>query len=133
METNKGELYKNILEQRQRISKFAEDFIFIIDNNFFIQYLNSHTAKHLGCLQKEVIGKPLSDLFPPNSCETLQQNLQIVFESGKSFSSENSIVFSNKKLWLDSRFTPIKENDEVIGVLVISRNIAERIGKENIF
>jgi PAS domain S-box-containing protein len=133
METDKKEIYKEVLEKRQRISEFAKDFIFIIDNNLFVQYCNGHAAKHLGCCQKEVIGKPLSDLFPPNFYDTLKQNLHTVFKSGESFSSENNIAFPNKELWLDSRFTPIKESGEVISVLVISRAITERTSKENIF
>ena len=125
METTKEEIYKDILEKRQRINEFAEDFIFIFDNNLCVQYCNGHAAKHLGCCQTEVIGKPLSDLFPPNSYETLKQNLQTVFKSGESFFSENSITFANKEFWLDSRFAPIKENDVVKNVLVISRDITE--------
>ena len=126
MQTKKEELYKDILEKRQRISEFAEDFIFIIDNNLFVQYCNGHAAKHLGCCQREVIGKPLKDLFPPNSYETLKQNLQMVFESGESSSAENNIAFPDKELLLDSRFTTIKERDVVTGVLVIARAITER-------
>ena len=125
METTKEEIYKDILEKRQRINKFAEDLIFIFDINFCVRYCNDHAAKHLGCCQTEVIGKPLSDLFPPNSYEILKQNLQTFFNSGESFSSENSIAFPNKELLLDSRFTPIKENDVVKNVLVISRDITE--------
>ena len=125
METTKEEIYKDILEKRQRINKFAEDFIFIFDANYCARYCNGHAAKHLGCCQPEVIGKPLSDLFPPNSYATLKQNLQTVFKSGESFSSQNSIAFPNKELLLDSQFTPIKENDVVKNVLVISRDITE--------
>jgi PAS domain S-box-containing protein len=126
METTKEKIYKDILEKRQRISVFAEDFIFIFDNNLCVQYCNAYAAKHLGCCQEDVIGKPLSDLFPAKSYDTLKQNLHAVFKSGESFSSENSIAFLNKELLLDSRFTPIKENDAVKNVLVISRDITER-------
>jgi PAS domain S-box-containing protein len=126
METIKEEIYKDILEKRQRINEFAEDFIFIFDNNFCIQYCNGHAAKHLGCCQREVIGKPLSDLFPPNSYQTLKQNLQTVLNSGESFSTENNILFPYKELLLDSRFAPIRERDAVTSVLVIARDITER-------
>jgi PAS domain S-box-containing protein len=125
MESTKEEFYKDILEKRQRIREFAEDFIFIIDNNFFIQYLNNCAARHLGCPQRDVVGKPLSDLFPPNSYETLKHNFETVFKSGESFSAENSIAFPNKELFLVSRFTPIKESDEVTSVLVIARDITK--------
>lgn len=123
METTKEEIYKDILEKRQRIREFSEDFIFIVDNNFSIQYLNNCAAGHLGCPQQEVVGKPLRDLFPLNSYEALKQNLHTVFKSGESFSLQSNIAFPNKELFLDSRFTPIKESGEVTSVLVIARDI----------
>ena len=126
METTKKELYKQILEKRQRIGKFAEDFIFIVDNDLSIQYLNNCAARHLGCPQQDVIGKPLSDLFSFNSYETLKENLQTVFKSGESFSSQNRIAFSNEEFRLDTHLTPIKELDAVTGVLVIARDITEQ-------
>jgi PAS domain S-box-containing protein len=126
METTKEEVYKDILEKRQRIREFAEDFIFIVDNNFFIKYLNTHAAKHFGRPQLEVVGKPLSGLFSSHSYENLRQKLEIVFNSGEFFSLENNILFPNKELWLNSQFTPIKERDVVTGILVIARDITER-------
>jgi PAS domain S-box-containing protein len=126
METGKKESYEQFLEERQRIKEFAEDFIFIVDNDFSIQYLNNCAARHLGCPQQEAVGKPLSGFFPPNSYEILKQNLKTVFQSGEPLSAENNVTFSNKELWFDSRFTPITEHDKVTGVLVIARNITER-------
>jgi len=126
METTKEELYKNILEKRQRISAFAEDFIFIFDDNFRVRYSNAHAAKHLGCCQSEVIGKPLNELFPSDSYRTIKQNLQTVLSSGDPVFSENMIVFQNKELLLDSHFSPIRERDAVTGVLFISRGSTER-------
>jgi PAS domain S-box-containing protein len=126
METGKKESYKQILEKRQRISEFAEDFIFIVDDNFFIQYLNNCAARHLGCPQQEAVGKPLDSFFPPNSYEILKQNLKTVFQLGEPLSAENNVTFSNKELWFDSRFTPITEHDKVSSVLVIARNITEQ-------
>jgi PAS domain S-box-containing protein len=128
MDTIKKELYKQILEKRQRISEFAGDFIFIVDDNFFIQYLNNCAARHLGCSQQEAVGKSLSGFFPPNSYEILKQNLKMVFQSGEPLSAENNVTFSNKELWFDSRFTPITEHDKVTSVLVIARDITERRG-----
>jgi hypothetical protein len=43
------------------------------------------------------------------------------------------MAFPNKELLLDSWFTPIKENDAVKNVLVISRDITARNVKEIIF
>jgi len=123
METTKEKFYKDILEKRQRIREFAEDFIFIFDNNLCVQYCNGYAAKHLGCCQSEVIGKPLGGLFPPDSYEMLKQKLEIVFQSGESFSAENNVAFADRELRLDTRFAPIKENDVVNGVLVIARDI----------
>jgi PAS domain S-box-containing protein len=126
METGKKENYNQILEKRQRISEFAKDFIFIVDNNFSIQYLNNHAAKHFGQFQPELIGKPLDVLFSPNSYEILRQNLEMVFKSGESHSAENNVIFSDKELWFDSRFAPVIDRDKVTGVLVIARDITER-------
>jgi len=123
METAKEELYKNILEKRQRIREFAEDFIFIFDKNLCARYCNEHAAKHLGCCPSEVIGKPLSELFPSNSYQTLKRHLQTVFKSGIPVFSEVRITFQNIELLLDSHFSPIRDRDEVTGVLFISRGL----------
>lgn len=113
------EFYKTLVEN-------AEDFIYIIDKHLCVKYVNNFAARPFGFKPKEMIGKSLEELFPPNLFNRLKQNLQMVFESRKSNFVDNKIKFPDQEVWLDTRLIPIKnKNGEVKCVLGIGRDITK--------
>jgi len=118
-------------EQRYRtLAESAEDFIFIIDRDRRVQYVNSLAASRIGCRPEDVIGKKLENLYTHIYVEQ-KRNLQKVFESGTPFSVEHKVKFPDQEFWLDTRLVPIRDNgNEVSSVMGISRDITRRKGLE---
>jgi len=115
-------------EQRYRaLAESAQDFIFIVDRDGNIQYVNDSCAKEFGCLPGDITGRNIKDFFPPEISSRQLKNIQTVFESGKSLSLETETAFPNRRLCLDTQLIPLKdERDKMTSVLGISRDITER-------
>lgn len=114
-------------EKYRLLSESAQDHIFIIDKDLKIRYLNRFGSRQFGFNRKKIIGKRLDEIFPRNVFERFKNNLQKVFEKGKSFSFEDNIAPMDKEVWLDTRLVPIKtKSGEIKSVLGISRDITDR-------
>lgn len=115
-------------EQRYRaLAESAQDFIFILNKDGSIQYVNRFGAKEFGYCQGEIIGKNMKEIFPPPVSERQWSNLQKVIESGKPCNIEQPTRFPNRELWLNTSLIPLKnEGGEVTSILGISRDITER-------
>ena len=115
-------------EQRYRaLAESAHDFIFIIDRDGLVQYVNAFGAKAFGYPQKEIIGRQLRDLFPPETSNRQLQNIRKVFESGSPLIVEQRTVFPGWELWLETRLIPLRdETGEVRSILGVARDTTQR-------
>jgi PAS domain S-box-containing protein len=115
-------------EQRYRaLAESAQDFIFIVDRDGNVQYVNDSCAKEFACLPGNMTGRNIKNFFPPEISSRQLKNIQTVFESGKSLNLEIQTTFPNRKLWLDTQLIPLREeSDKMTSVLGISRDITER-------
>jgi len=115
-------------EQRYRaLAESAQDFIFIVDRDGNVQYVNDSCAKEFACLPGDMTGRNIEDFFSPEISSRQLKNIQTVFESGKSLNLEVQTTFPNRKLWLDTQIIPLREEgDKTTSVLGISRDITER-------
>jgi PAS domain S-box-containing protein/putative nucleotidyltransferase with HDIG domain len=112
--------YKTIVES-------ANDFIYVVDKDMYVKYINHCAAKRLKYKSKDLIGKPLKELFSPKYYDEQKGAVQRVLESGKCFSFESKTCFLGEDTWLDIKLLPIKNSygnvKEVVG---IAMNISER-------
>jgi PAS domain S-box-containing protein len=115
-------------EERYRtLAEASPDQIFIDDRDDTIQYVNSTALKLLRLPYDQVIGKPRTDLFPPEIAKSQGATLQKVFETGESIRKEDMIPFGMKEMWVDLSLVPLKdESGNVTSVLGIARDITER-------
>lgn len=105
----------------------VQDYIFLINKDLLVQYVNDFTAKSLKLSVKKIIGKSLLELFPPELAVVMKTRLKSVFESGKPSIFEDKIKLFNKDVWLDTKLIPIKgKNSKVNAVMGVSRDINER-------
>jgi PAS domain S-box-containing protein len=127
-ERTKAEERLRLSEQRYRaLSESAQDFIFIVDRNGEIQYVNTAGALAFGSFPEKIKGRNIRELFPQEIAERQKQNLQKVFESGNVFSSEQKTLFPSQELWLDTQLIPLgSEKGKITSVLGISRDMTER-------
>jgi PAS domain S-box-containing protein len=115
-------------EQRYRaLAESAQDFIFIVDRDGNVQYVNDSCAKEFACLPGDMTRRNIEDFFSPEISSRQLKNIQAVFDSGKSLNLEVQTTFPNRKLWLDTQIIPLREEgDKTTSVLGISRDITER-------
>lgn len=116
-------------EERYRtLAEAAQDFIFILDRDGKIKYLNSYAAEKLGSLPREIVGKRQDDVFPQDMADQQQLVLSEVFSTGKPLNFESQALLDGQSSWQSTSMVPIK--DEVTGtfgaVLGISRDITGR-------
>ena len=115
-------------EQRYRaLAESAQDFIFILDREGNVQYVNSFGAATFGCRQEELIGRNLLEIFPSENSDRQLQRIREVFESGVTLRVDHKAAFPNLDLWLNTQLIPLRnEQGEMTSVLGVSRDITER-------
>ncbi len=109
------------------LAESSQDFIFIVNKDGCVGYVNKFGAEEFGCRQEEMFGKRVEELFPPEISKRQGQNIRKVFEHGRALTLEHQTVFPRRELWLDTRLIPLRnETGEVYSVLGVSRDITER-------
>lgn len=85
-------------EERYRIlAESSPEMIFVIDKNDQIQYVNKLAASQFRTTPEQVIGKPRTELFPPNIAEGQTYGLQQVLKTGQTLSSNQLSNFLEDK------------------------------------
>lgn len=110
-------------EARYRtLAESAQDFIFLIDPQGNVQYINAYAASALNRTPGQITGKPFEALFSPGL--VAPQTWSTLFQSGKTISFVAEVALSNAPLWLDSRFVSVRDsNGQTIAALGILRDI----------
>ena len=114
-------------EQYRTLAEAAHDMIFTITREGKISYVNSFGANFLGLEARELVGQPRDRLFPPDTSEHQEGNIQRVFRTGEAFSAESANIFPTRTVWLNTWLVPLKSaSGEITSVLGVSRDITER-------
>jgi PAS domain S-box-containing protein len=129
--TKRREAEKALRESEQRYRQLAEsaqDFIFIIDKEAKVQYVNASGAKEFGCDSDQILGKSVMDLFSPETSKLQWDEIQRVIQSGQALPNcEAKVIFPTREVWLNTSLVPLRtENGEVTQVLGIARDVTER-------
>lgn len=115
-------------EERYRtLAEAAQDFIFIIDRDDCVEYVNTFGANHLGLRPEDLIGKPRATVFPSADGKRQKGNLRRVFETGEPLEVESRTHFPGRQIWLQTVLAPIRDQQgQVRSVLGISRDTSAR-------
>jgi len=65
------------------LAEAANDFIFVIDRDDRVAYVNRYAAEQVGKPPEAIVGQPREMLFPPPIASSQQKNLQKVFRTGQ--------------------------------------------------
>jgi len=107
------------------LAETANDYIFIIDTNEIVQYVNYYASKQIGLKPNNIINKELKQIFPKDLYERQIKNIKKVIKTKKPFLIETESMFLNKNIWLSTSLSPIfDKNGNVKSVLGISRDIS---------
>lgn len=125
IELKKSEkLYRSLAES-------STDFIFIINDELKVEYVNSASGAIFRMPPEKLVGMPLALLFPKENYSSQEYQIKKVFATGKPFSNEVEIKFPGVSLWLSNRLSPIRNDaGEVIAVMGVSRDFTKRKNAE---
>lgn len=114
-------------EKYRTLAEAAQDFIFIIDRNLKVQYVNSFGAAEFDTTPDKIIGRRVDEIFRGETAQRHIEHLTKVLESGMPFYIEAYSDFPKGSFWLNTKLTPLKDKDgNVTAVLGISRDFTER-------
>ncbi|MCU0293971.1 MAG: PAS domain-containing protein [Thermoanaerobaculaceae bacterium] len=109
----------------------AQDFVYVVDQDFRIVYVNEASARILRSRPEHLIGKYLGDVFPPETFEHQAASLQKVFATGLPLFTETPNRFPDGIRWLNARLTPLLDDSgEVAAVAGTSLDITQRVEHE---
>ncbi len=111
-------------EKWRSLAENAPDTIFTVDREGKITFINRVPP---GLTAEEALGTSLYDYIAPEYVETVRRSVEGVFRTGKSNYYEISARGPyDEYSWYSTRLGPIKRDDEVVSVILITRDITER-------
>ena len=114
------------------LAETANDFIFIVDCDEIVQYVNPYAAKRINKTPEKIVGKKLKNVFHKDLYERQISNINTVIKTGKSLVIETRSLFVGQEIWLSTSLSPIfDEKRNVKSVLGISRDITNRVIAEH--
>lgn len=109
------------------LSESVEEFIFIINAEDNVEYVNEYSTRKMGLEREKIINQPRWKLFPPKTYDLQSESLQLVFELGETIKRENLLEINNQERWMETLLIPLKnEKGAVDKVLGVARDINER-------
>jgi PAS domain S-box-containing protein len=115
-------------EERYRtLAESSQDFIYIIDTEDRVTYVNSFALVATGRSKEEIIGKPRSQLFPVPESERQRENIAKVIATGQPLKIESNLPIQSGDRWADTLLVPLRDRNNVItGVMGVTRDITQR-------
>jgi len=129
--TNDLERYADRLrrsEERYRsLVESADDMIYTMDKDCNILSINQYWTWLTGQQPEKVVGKNIMDIIEYRTPENASSIVGKVFETSRTFASEERVRMGEKEYWLDTKYKPVLTNgDSISAVLVISRDVTEQ-------
>lgn len=120
-------------ERYRALAETAEDFIFIVDRQGCIAYVNSAAAAIAGAPAQELVGKPAGEALGIASFKKQGDDVREVFATGKPVRAEDHLQMRTGAAWIETSLVPLKnEAGEVTAVTGIARDITERKQSEGV-
>ncbi len=113
-------------ERYRALVENASDFIFMIDKDHKVQSVNHAAAKVLGKDPQEIIGSPLSELFPGPIAGEYGRSIAGIFKTGRSTTSDTRMIANGRQYWINAVLSPIRDaKGDIIAVMGATRDITE--------
>jgi two-component system, sporulation sensor kinase C len=115
----------------QVMAESTQSYIFVINQEGQIEYVNPSAAGVWNMTPDQLIGKRAEDLFGKEDFQTQWGHITSAFHTGRPSMSETTLRFGDRELWLHTEWLPIKTDlGSVRAVAGISRDITANKGTE---
>ncbi len=113
------ELYKSLVES-------SDNIIVLVDSNGNILYVNNVGSNYFGNSSDKLIGKNLSELFPPKNIEHQIKHIIQVFNTGNKVAEVSSLIINGEERLFRTNIYPVKNKEgQIYAALVNSTDITE--------
>jgi PAS domain S-box-containing protein len=120
-------LHVSEYQYRSTIDSLA-DSIHVVDAKLSVMLTNrvfKEWNKKMG-LASEAVGRNIFDIYPYLRKDSVSQEYQTVFQTGKVMVTVEENSINNSRVVTESRKIPIFENDKVVRVITVVRDITDR-------
>jgi len=116
-------------QQRYRIlAESAPDMVFVVERDGVVSYLNRAAAAVHNAKPEELLGKPLSALFPAQVAHVQHQRVLEVLKTGRALGDVRAFPLGDTERHLDTALVPIlDEQGTPRAVMGVSRDVTERM------
>jgi PAS domain S-box-containing protein len=113
-------------EERYRaLSEAGRDNIFIVDRQYRLEYVNQNLARAFALAPEDLVGMPVSQLFPAKIAERHRMNYERVFSTGEAALVEEINQFPDGERWMSAWLAPMKNQaGETVSVMGVARDIS---------
>lgn len=139
-----GAIMRDVTEQRQverslretqeryrTLAESAEDFIYIIDRQGRVEYLNAAAARLFGLQPQDLLGRRVAELFAPGTFDRQRRNLERVLQSGQPIAITDKTVVGRREIWQETTLIPLRDDaGQVRAVMGVSRDVTARLRAE---
>jgi len=85
----------------------AQDFIFLIDKNHCVLYINPASARLFRKKPEDLIGVPISEVFSEDTIGRQEENIEKVLKTGEEVNIESSYDIQGNKIWMNAKLVPV--------------------------
>ena len=114
-------------KEQAQILEQIHDSVVTTNLNGIITYWNNGATKMLGYSSLEVIGKPLSTLYPESSLQQITQMFKTVLKTGTCKDEIVNITKSEELIYTNISLSLLKDDSgKVIGTIAFSQDISKK-------
>ncbi len=103
----------------------ADAAISIVDENGVFSFMNPKAAEPWAISPKEIAGKTMHDLFPPEIATRQMESIHSVLTSGNCEITETISIVGGERRWYRTSLCPLPDQEEIPSVLVVATDITE--------
>jgi|GEM_PF-654085 len=114
-------------ENYRTLAESSPDFIFVIDADLRVKYINTAAGQAVGLTPEEALGRRLDQVFEAPVAEEYAAGILRVMQTGSTTTAERFFRTAHRALWIATTLVPIRSEDgKVRAILGVSRDITER-------